>query len=46
MAIRKKRIQVVLSDVEMEDFKRYAESKGLAMSEILRDYVKSLVANG
>jgi hypothetical protein len=44
MAIRGKRIQVVLSDLEMEAFKKYAESKGLAMSEILRDYIKSLVA--
>jgi hypothetical protein len=44
MAIRKKRIQVVLSELEMEVFKSYAESKGVAMSEILRDYIKSLVA--
>jgi predicted DNA binding CopG/RHH family protein len=44
MAIRKKRIQIVLSELEMEAFKKYAESKGMAMSEILRDYVKLLVS--
>jgi predicted DNA binding CopG/RHH family protein len=41
MATRTKRIQVVLSEDEFEKFKQYAKSKGLAMSEILRDYVKS-----
>ena len=44
MAIRKKRLQVVLSESEMEVFRKYAESKGVAMSEILRDYIKSVVA--
>jgi hypothetical protein len=45
MATRTRKIQVVVSEVEMEKFKQYAESKGVAMSEILRDHVKSLIAN-
>ena len=45
MAMRTRKIQVVVSEVEMEKFKHYAESKGVAMSEILRDYVKSLIAS-
>ena len=43
MAIRKKRIQVVLFESEMEQFKAYAEPECLSMSEILRDYIKSLI---
>ena len=44
MATRTRKIQVVVSESEMEAFRKYAESKELAMSEILRDYIKSLVA--
>jgi hypothetical protein len=46
MATRARKIQVVVSELEMEAFRKYAESKGLAMSEILRDYIKSLVSRG
>jgi hypothetical protein len=42
MATRKRRVQVVLSDSEYEKFQKYAELKGIAMSEILRDYIKNL----
>jgi antitoxin component of RelBE/YafQ-DinJ toxin-antitoxin module len=40
---RKKTIRVRLSDIEHEALKKYAESLGLTMSEVLRDYVKTLV---
>ncbi|MCT0253716.1 ribbon-helix-helix protein, CopG family [Synechocystis sp. PCC 6714] len=40
MAIRNKRIQVVLSEAELDQFRQYAERKGVSMSEILRDYIK------
>lgn len=36
MAIRKKRIKVVLSDTEMEQLRLYAEERGVSMSEIIR----------
>lgn len=42
MAIRKKRLQVVLSESEYEKLQRCAEGKKMAMSEIIRDYIKSL----
>jgi len=42
MATRKRRLQVVLSEAEYEKFKVYADRKCLAMSEIIRDYIKNL----
>lgn len=44
MAIRQKKIQVVVSDRELEMFRAYAAEQGISMSEILRDYVKSLIS--
>lgn len=40
---RKNIIRVRLSDIELEALKKYAEYRGIAMSEALRDYVKTLI---
>ena len=45
MAIRIKRVQLVPSEQEMADFKEYAQIRGVVISEILRDYVQSLIAS-
>ena len=42
---RQKTIQVRLSDIEHQALKRYAESIDVPMSEVLRDYVKTLIGN-
>ena len=42
---RQKTIQIRLSDIEHQALKRYAESVGMPMSEVLRDYVKTLIVN-
>ncbi len=39
---RTKRLQLLLTEQEFESLKKYAESKNLSVSEILRDYIKSL----
>ncbi len=39
---RTKRLQLLLSEQEFESLKKYAESKQLSVSEVLRDYIKSL----
>jgi hypothetical protein len=46
MATRKNRLQLLLSDLELEALKRYAETKQLSISEVLRDYIKSLQSDG
>ena len=42
---RKKTIQIRLSEIEHQALKKYAESIGVPMSEVLRDYVKTLVGD-
>lgn len=42
---RENTVRVRLSDIEHQALKRYAESIGVPMSEVLRDYVKTLVGN-
>jgi hypothetical protein len=42
-AKREKRVEIKLNDNEYLALQRFAESKGLSMSEVLRDYVKSLI---
>ena len=42
---RQKTVNIRLSDIEHQALKRYAESMGVPMSEILRDYVKSLIGD-
>ena len=42
---RKKTIQIRLSEIEHQALKKYAESIGVLMSEVLRDYVKTLVGD-
>ena len=39
---RSKRLQLIVSEKEYSKLKTYAESQELSMSEILRDYIKSL----
>jgi predicted CopG family antitoxin len=39
---RKKRLNIWLNDQEYEKLKKFAKSKDLSMSELLRDFVKSL----
>ena len=36
-------VRVRLTDEELQALKKYAESKGVSMSEVLRDFVKSLI---
>lgn len=36
-------VRVRLSDIELQALKRYAESIGVPMSEVLRDHVKTLI---
>ncbi len=38
-------VRVRLSDIELQALKRYAESIGVPMSEVLRDHVKTLIGN-
>jgi len=38
-------VRVRLSDIELQALKQYAESIGVPMSEVLRDYVKTLIGN-
>lgn len=40
--IRQKRIVVRVNESEYLKIKTYAENKGLSISEVLRDFVKSL----
>jgi hypothetical protein len=40
---RKNTIRLRLSGIELEALKTYAESRSLTMSEVLRDYVKTLI---
>jgi hypothetical protein len=42
MAARKNRLQLLLSDLELQALKKYAESKQLSVSEVLRDFIKGL----
>lgn len=42
---RTKTVNIRLSDIEHQALKQYAESMGVPMSEVLRDYVKTLVGN-
>jgi hypothetical protein len=42
MATRKNRLQLLLSDLELQALKKYAESRQLSVSEVLRDFIKSL----
>lgn len=39
---RTKRLQLLLSNLEYETLKNYAKSKQIPMSEVLRDYIKTL----
>ena len=39
---RTKRIQLNVNELEYQRLKAYAESVDLSMSEVLRDYIKSL----
>jgi hypothetical protein len=39
---RPKKIQFWVSEREYEDLRKYALEVGLTMSEVLRDYIKSL----
>jgi antitoxin component of RelBE/YafQ-DinJ toxin-antitoxin module len=39
-------VRVRLSDIELQSLKRYAESIGVPMSEVLRDHVKTLINKG
>jgi hypothetical protein len=39
---RTKRLQLLLSELEYETLKTYAQSKQVPMSEVLRDYIKTL----
>lgn len=36
-------IRLRLSEIEREALKKYAESRDITMSEVLRDYVKTLI---
>ena len=36
-------IRLRLSETEREALKKYAESRDITMSEVLRDYVKTLI---
>ncbi len=36
-------VRVRLSDIELQALKKYAESIGVPMSEVLRDHVKTLI---
>lgn len=38
-------VRVRLLDIELQALKQYAESIGVSMSEVLRDYVKTLIGN-
>jgi predicted DNA binding CopG/RHH family protein len=38
-------VRVRLSDIELQALKQYAESIGVPMAEVLRDYVKTLIGN-
>ena len=42
---RQKTINIRLSDIEHQALKKYAESIDMPMSEVLRDYVKTLIVN-
>ena len=42
---RTKTVNVRLSDIEHQALKQYAESIGVPMSEVLRDYVKTLIGD-
>ena len=42
---RQKTVNIRLSDIEHQALKRYAESMSVPMSEILRDYVKTLIGD-
>lgn len=39
---REKRIEIRLNDQEYEKLKRHAQSKGMAIAEVIRDFVKGL----
>jgi len=41
---RVKSIKVRLTDEEFEQLQAFSKSKGLSLSEIIRDYIKSLKA--
>ena len=40
---RQKRFTMSMTETEYERLKAYADKEGLPMSEILRDYIKTLV---
>ena len=42
---RTKTVNIRLSDIEHQALKRYAESIDVPMSEVLRDYVKTLISD-
>ena len=39
---RQKKLMVRLTEKELEKLKQYAESEGIAMSDIVRHYIRSL----
>jgi hypothetical protein len=39
---RQKRFNMWLTDEEFQLLQKYAESKGISMAEVLRDYIKTL----
>ena len=39
---RSKRLQLLLTEIEFEILKSYANSQQLSVSEVLRDYIKTL----
>lgn len=40
---REKRIEVRLNDIEYQAIKAFADSKGMAVAECIRDWVKQLI---
>ena len=41
---RQKKLMVRLTEKELEKLKHYAQSEGIAMSDIVRHYIRSLPA--
>ena len=41
---RDRRLEIRLNDLEFAALKAYAESKQLTVAEIVRDYIKTLIA--
>jgi hypothetical protein len=42
---REKRIEFRLNDAEYQALNDYAQKKGMAIAEVLRDFVKGLMTN-